>query len=296
MEPPTRIMAFGFGQDQRNIARERAEPRSAPSPFGFLDILQEQIMAILNSFWDESGKFKDHKVVSFCGVCAAKFRLEKFEEVWNSLLARNQIPYLTMKEVLRTTRKISPSIPAQSVNERIECLKPFARCIFENLELGIVMAVDVEGYNAMTPKAKRPIGGSDDPFYVAFLRGIMEVSRYAQGDNRVALICDDDEKTAELCYRYYRRVRIVNHTAHNALAAITFADDKSFPALQAADMVASLSRLEAYRRFYRRFYDYKPLFDYLADNHGASSIQWRPVFVDKGKFAELSISLEEMTR
>ena len=104
------------------------------------------------------------------------------------------------------------------------------------------------------------------------------------------MICDDDEQTAINCFKFYRKVRIVNATSRQRLAAITFADDKSFRALQAADMLSSLMRLDTYRQFY----DYKPLFDHLTKPRRPSFIQWKVGYYGKMELLGLSHKLERI--
>jgi hypothetical protein len=43
-------------------------------------------MAIVAAYFDESGKKNDHRVVTFCGVCAALPKVRRFEQDWESLL------------------------------------------------------------------------------------------------------------------------------------------------------------------------------------------------------------------
>ena len=45
-------------------------------------------MAIIFAYFDESGKYHDKKVVTFCGVCASASKIQSFEDDWNSLLRK----------------------------------------------------------------------------------------------------------------------------------------------------------------------------------------------------------------
>jgi hypothetical protein len=259
-----------------------------------LEANREPFMAILNSFFDESGKFKDHKVVSFCGVCAAPSRLKTFEEEWNVILRRTGLASLTMKRALEYHRRLSPSIPKQTPAERIEVLKQFSSCIRNHLELGVAIAIDVPGYAALSPNARRSIGNSKDPHYFSFMRALTQTAEYAQGDDKVSFICDDGEETALNCYKFYRIIRKLEPEWKKRLVALSFADDEHFPALQAADMLSSLMRLEARRRFYREGHDYQSLVLHLMADSTPSSIQWRAVFFGKQELQSLSDELERV--
>jgi hypothetical protein len=254
-------------------------------------------MAIFQCFFDESGKFKDHEVVSFCGLCSPVSRVQEFEEEWKRLLRSCEIESLTMKRALRHTRRLSPCVDSQSANERCEVLKPFALCIRQHFEIGVAIAVDVKAYQQLSTIAKRKIGGSDDPQYMAFLSGIMGPSLRLRDEDRMHLICDDDEGTALNCYRLYRRAKIVNPALRDRLVALTFASDKDFAPLQAADMLSSLVRLEALRGFKRAFYEYVSLFHTLthpSPNPLLNTIKWVKGFFDEAKLEAAGKGLERL--
>lgn len=200
--------------------------------------------------------------MAFCGLSAPQRRLEEFDFAWNELLRKYGMPWLTMKRALKPTVALGRGLRAQSIADRNEALKPFADCIRDNMEFGVVVAVDVEGYATFGSEAKRKLG-SNDPHYLAFMQGLVAVVKQIRSHDKVAFICDDSEETAWNCYKLYRKLRKYDDQVRDATIAITFADDKLFPALQAADLLSSLVRLEAYRIFCRRSYDYRPLYNYL---------------------------------
>ncbi len=151
----------------------------------------ELLMAFFHSFFDESGKFKDHRVISFCGVVAPDGSLARFNEAWAALLRHHEMPFLHMRRALRPNVALSSVIRKQSIRERNDALKPFADCIAENLELGIAMAVDAAEYSKWEPGAKKRLGGSDDPAYLAFLSIGLTLQEYAaRDDDQISLTCD----------------------------------------------------------------------------------------------------------
>jgi Protein of unknown function (DUF3800) len=216
-------------------------------------------MAFFQSFFDESGKFKDHRVVAFCGFGSYPSELAEFDKQWNYQLRRTGMSALHMVDAYRIGKKLSPTIGPQTLKERINELKPFADCV----KLG----------------------------------------------ERIGIMCDDDEETAwncindylglgvacvfevEGCYALYRRVKKLKPEAKRSLAALTFANDEHFPALQAADMLSFLCRMEANRQFYGTPYDFLPLFKYLTRERGTSAITWRVAFKDKTALEPLGVSL-----
>ena len=247
-------------------------------------------MAIFQTFFDESGKFEDKRVISFCGVGAPLTKVHEFEEEWKGLLRQHGLRSLTMKRALRHKIKFSSTIEAKSAKERNAILVPFAQCIRKHFEVAAIVAVDVNAYKQWPTHVKKLYGGSDDPHYFAFLNGVIAAEKYIRDEDRLSLICDDDTKTAMNCYKLYQRIRLIRPDMKKKLVAITFADDYEFVPLQAADLLSSLCRLEAGRRFHRDYYEYAPLFNNLTDFAPNSTIQWSVKFYDKSELETLSRS------
>ena len=257
--------------------------------FGFLEIKRKPLMAILSSYWDESGKFKDHKTISFCGLCATSGKLEKFEEDWRELLRRNGLSYLKVSDALNADYQLSPIIPAQTASERIDALRPFVSCLTQWFELGVAVGVGVEAFERTAEDLKRQISGGDNPFYMAFRAALILFADYCQAGDSLAIVIDDDEETAKHCLSFYRKTKIEDANLRSAFSSITFADDKVYLPLQAADLLAGLVRLECALRFSGNLYDYKPLYDYLAENRGPRSIQWQFHYIGEQGMARFEL-------
>jgi hypothetical protein len=251
-------------------------------------------MAILHCYFDESGKHKDHPVVTFSGVCITQSKLQQFDDAWNALLRQYGMPWLHMKEVSQLSRKICDKMPyRQSEGDRNAALVPFADCINRHFEYGLIQAMDVEGFNSLSKNARFKLGNTTDPYYIAFVRGLLELVNYVQGDDKLSIICDDDKATAWDCYRHYRGICRVHAEVRDKTVSLTFADDKYFPALQAADMLAFLSRLEAKMRFYGIPYSFRKIYLTLTDQREAGNTEWRAAFIDKDKFQGLSDAIDK---
>lgn len=251
-------------------------------------------MAIIHlAYFDESGKQSDHPVVTFSGVAVSQSALQEFDDAWNKLLRYYGIPYLHMARASRLSEKQGYKIrKGQSIDERIDALIPFADCINDHLEIGLLQALDVKGFNSLSETAKIPVGSPKNPHYLAFTRGLLEIVDYVQEDDRISLICDDDPETALGCYEHYRGVRQAYEKVRRKTVALSFADDKHFPGLQAADMVAFLSRLEAKRQFYGGDYHFRRLYDHLTTAKGVHHMQWMIMFADEEMIKGLGKELE----
>jgi len=263
---------------------------------GFLQSLErEPFMAIIHAYFDESGKMGDHPVVTFTGVCANQSRLKTFDDAWNTLLRQYGLKSLHMYKASQLNKIVGPRMPRhQPLDERIKALTPFADCINEHLECGLIQALDVKGFKSLTVAAKAGVGSPDDPHYLAFARGILEIVNYASDDDKVSLICDDDENTAWGCYAHYRAIRKAHEGVKEKIVSLSFSNDEYFPSLQAADMVAYLSRKEAKRQFYGDKYLFQPLFQILITQQPPGHMQWFKMFADESALKSLGTALGKL--
>jgi hypothetical protein len=258
--------------------------------FGYLES-PEMFMAILHSFFDESGKFQDHQVVAFCGFGASESQLKDFDKQWNNQLRRCGTVALHWVDARRCGKPLGNNIGSQPFQERVNDLKPFADCVNDYLGMGAACVFEVTGYTSFAQDSKNLLGGSDNPFYVQFMRTVMLLEDFARPEESIAMMCDEDEETAWNCYRLYRRVKEINPKVGKRLAAISFADDIHFPALQAADMLSFLCREQAKLQWYGEDYEYRDFFRYLTDPRGASNLQWQVAFKNKEELQKLEKSL-----
>ena len=246
----------------------------------------DTFMGILHSFFDESGKFQDHHVVAFCGFGASETQLKDFDKQWENQLRRCGMNSLHWVNARRCGKPLGRNIGPQSLRERINDLKPFADCVNDYLGIGVACVFEVTGYTSFAQDSKNLLGGDDNPFYVQFMRTVMAIAEFAPKEN-IRMMCDEDEETAWNCYRLYRKIKELKPKLGRRLAAISFANDLHFPALQAADMLSFLCREEAKLRWYREPYEYGKFFEYLTDGRKSSSLQWRGAFKNKEDLQKL---------
>lgn len=102
----------------------------------------------VNAFFDESGKFKNHTVVSFCGVLSAPAQFQSFSVDWGVCLPENGLQMLTAKHALNAGIPLSEKNPALGIEKRIAALLPFVGCIRRHLEAATGIAIDVKAFNA----------------------------------------------------------------------------------------------------------------------------------------------------
>ncbi len=217
---------------------------------------------MISAFFDESGKFKDASTISIVGVASDAKDVDDFADEWQRHLRLNGMKALHMMQDLRHRLPLSAKRPALGVKNRIDALMPFVGCIRQHIQSVVGVAVDVDAFK-QSPSHLRMVWG-DDPVFMAFTRALVEIMQPLRPGEKLNVVCDEDEGSADSMYKLYRRVKVVYSDARNRLASLSFADDQVFCALQASDMVASLFRHQAMKVFHGKEYDYQPLWDALA--------------------------------
>jgi hypothetical protein len=268
-------------------------------PLAFLQDERLPIMAIVyhQIFCDESGKHQQDPVIAFSGICATQDRLEPFNRAWRGLLTSYELDALHMERVSRLVESHGYRFASgQTFEERIELLYPFADCINKYLEVGFHQAWSVKGYNFLSVQAKRLLGGSDDPYFLAFVRGLQAVVRHFSEDDRINVVVDDDLNTAWDCYRHYRAVGKADWEIQKRAVSLTFANDKHFPALQAADMLAFLTRHEAKDRFYKQPNAWKSLYSRLTTEPEPAYglMRWFRVFAAEEELLAFATEMQQL--
>jgi hypothetical protein len=244
---------------------------------------------VVSAFMDESGKFQN-PLISLAGVAGNQENLIAFYDAWGRELKANGLRFLTMKDALNHKRPLSAKVKMLGVANRTMALLPFARAIRHNLQSVFGMVFDVQAFRK-TPSHLRRVW-SDDPIYMAFTVNVLALMQPLRAGVTVSIICDDEEKTALPMYRLYRRIKLLYPPAKETLTALAFADDKVFHALQAADFVSSLARLEAARQFHGQDYEYQTLWDDLGDKQPEDAMWACNVnFADSDGLTKLSIQM-----
>lgn len=227
-------------------------------------------MASFYGYFDESGKYKDHKVVSFCGLCASISRSTALDQDWNYWLRHFGLSALTMKRALNHRVNLSTRVAHKGINARTNVLLNFVECIMKHAELIIGIAIDVPAFEWLSPETKRLLG--KDPQYMAFSRAISDMTKYIPNGSHGSIICDDEEQFGVHSFKLYCKLRRHPKALWGKLTSISFANDDAYPMLQAADMISSITRLEARRRYMGETYEYEQLFEAMNKPHAGGPI------------------------
>jgi hypothetical protein len=215
----------------------------------------------ISGFIDESGKFKDHRIICIGCVAAFNEHVEDFAHEWGRLLALNGMKTFHTTKALKHHVPLGEKTDALGLGKRTEALLPFVACIRKHLEIAIGCWVDAKAFKALPSHFFRVFG--DNPAYMAFMRTMQRILDFAPPRDGIVLVCDEDEETAFEFYKLYRRIKKVMPGVRKKLNAISFCDDNFVFAVQAADFVASMVRLDALARRDKKKHQYRRLFKAL---------------------------------
>src|SRR5882762_1863254 len=244
----------------------------------------------ITTFFDESGKFKDHDVVCFGGVASYGEDINRFADEWGRLLASNGLKEISGKTAFNHRHPFGSRNSAVGVRKRTIALRPFIQCIRNNLLSVTGVTVDVPTFKKLPSHFYQFYG--NDPVFMAFARGLLHLLEFTPENDKISFICDDEEQMALPFYHLYRKIRKVWPPAKKKLVGISFVDDSVLFGLQAADLVSGLMRLEAGRLWFKKQYDYRTLFKQLTKTpsmKGGERI-WRCDIAFGGKKSLLAIA------
>ena len=131
-------------------------------------------MMLASGFFDESGKFRDKKVICLGGVASYAHDFNRdFTFEWGRLIRLNGIKVFSAKKALNHRRKLGTNCDAIGIERRTDALLPFVECIRKYLQVVSGTVVDVDAYRGLPSHIHQMF--TDDPVYMAFLRSMLQV-------------------------------------------------------------------------------------------------------------------------
>ncbi len=217
-------------------------------------------MAILHAAFDESGKFLDHDVTSLCGWIASYDAWERFALGWQAALDEIGIDELHTAEFMGLYGKYSHLRGIWGEEQEVKknsALTLLVNVIRSTMGKGVGATVDSQHYRAMDDGTKKAIHKSKDPHFIAFIevleQTIWNVEKFAKEHNlgpnvKAGLIFDQDEGQSVECLRLLNKIKRQRGDIRDRISGICFCDRRNYQPLQAADLIAYLTKKEMERR------------------------------------------------
>lgn len=225
------------------------------------------------AFMDTSGKLADSKYVVTAGVLFYQETAGEFAPAWDRLITKAAIRakrrkprYLHMKDANRLHGEFK-GWKRHTVDELlIELAKLTREYAFELF----AAPSSTTKYKALSRSEQDKLKGPEELAFEVCISGCEQ----AMGkEDQLGIYCDDDDRTVESFAKFVKRKKLRDPSSRDRIIQLTFADDRFYPALQAADMLAYVEREEMVRQESESSPSPSPL--YLAINEeGAHTIEY----------------------
>ncbi len=212
----------------------------------------EHLMAMFRISADESGKLgKNTDYTSFCGYVAHVSEWERFELEWRNCQFRWQVPAVHMARIMCPDskddewRKIKNEWGDECEPKRTLMLNDFAATVRSAEIVCVGAVVDAAHFRSLCAAHAKFKDRFKDPAYMEFdtlvMRGI-EKTEIIDKCSPISLVVDDHQQFSIECYQYLNELKRNFPKVRDRIHGICIVNDKSYTAVQAADMIAFESR------------------------------------------------------
>jgi hypothetical protein len=206
--------------------------------------LTRQNPPLLQAFVDDSASDKGDKRLFMAGYLNRSDKWRLFEDAWNEELRTSPaIAYLRMVEA----NSLRGEFKGWTKEARDEKLNGLARIInhFEPISFQFTVNRD-EHFRVLTPVSPRGLGS---PHFICCFSVVSGIARYVAGTStnaQIKYIFDEqDGVSADMSLMFHEMKRSIPRAARKLIdGEPAFRNDKLFPQLQAADMLAWYLRRE----------------------------------------------------
>ena len=197
----------------------------------------QRLTAVLYAYFDESGKLADSDFICMCGYLCDE-RWNEFAGDWRHELRRSQIPFLHTAPLFARVDPYAGLGWTEATRDAV--LSRLAAIVARHALVGFGFAVDAKYYRQISPADRNLIGGRNPEMFIfhRILHHIVAVLKEWDHREPISLIFDWEEGYASKCLGALASLRRYRAEVRQFVGSICFADDATFPPLQAADMLA----------------------------------------------------------
>ena len=191
-------------------------------------------------FFDDSGQESDatHHYVVMAGFMTNYWEL--FDTRWLSLLLKYDLPYIHLREIVGMAKERGWDIPKMH-----SVLGEFSTVIRESNLVGIGIGVHMEAWREVSMSLRESLGDAQVFCCSRVVRRIMDrLETVGLRGERLTIIFDQDFAFARPRLRLFEELKKRYQPIRERVAQVSFADSRTFYALQAADMLAWETRRE----------------------------------------------------
>jgi hypothetical protein len=236
----------------RAVALWRGGWDTIPAP-----VKTEEFMAAFYICADDSGKLGNPNdlYAGLCGYVGHVSEWGRFMQEWENARLRWQVPPMHMSAVMYPDRdkewkKVIDGWGKFWKKKRSMMLNDFAAVIRSAQIVCVGAMVDAMHFRSL-PDSVFKKAVKEDPLFLAFhqvvMRGI-EVTEVIDKHSPITLVIDDDRESSLSCYKMLHSLKETFPKVKERVHGLSFVNDRSFPSIQAADMIAYESRRLIARR------------------------------------------------
>jgi hypothetical protein len=204
---------------------------------------EKRLELVLYLYCDESGK-PDRDYVSACGYTVDQGNIDKFSKAWNRCTEQEyRVPPIHMREISFPSEKNGwAQIKArwgEDWNDNLDkMLKALGALVRPHSVFPVGTVVDVAAFRGSRYST------DDDVNYFAFRRLVSLAMEYVgEGDPGIGIVVDDDYESSIKYHGWIQKIRKRSQdTLGRSVKSLCFVDDKGYPLIQAADMLAYFPR------------------------------------------------------
>lgn len=216
-----------------------------------------RVLGVLIAYFDDSA---DDDLVCMAGYVSTAEKWEEFELRWKEVLVKYGISFFHMKEYAHRTGEFQ----GWPEEKRVALMKELIAVIQACVLYGVAVAISAKDYESEFPEELKKF--LRNPYYLAVYSCLSQALNYHMknhADEEIAFVWDEKSKVAAEMQRIYVAYKAADFIPRpELLGSLTFADDKKFVPLQAADLLAY-----EYRKFHEGW-ERRPM-DGLNEIHGA---------------------------
>jgi Protein of unknown function (DUF3800) len=216
-------------------------------------------------YLDESGKLSGKSnFTCLAGYVGHATEWERFGIEWTNLRFKWQVPPIHMARIMSPDSKQDEwakkkqECGALWEEKRDVMISEFATAILNANLIAVGVGVYADVYREVRADPECRLIGDDTnvfSFHETLLRAISRVETVDK-HSPISIVLDNDPDTAMNYYDYYQMLKNhpdqgmqgVRDSVRHRVRGICFCDDESYPGLQAADMIAYVSRRELIER------------------------------------------------
>ena len=207
-------------------------------------------MATFHIYLDDSGKFANPKnrYTAMCGYVAHGSEWNRFGQEWMNCRHVWQVPPIHMSSILYPDRDpawqaIKDAWGMTWEGKRDQMLKEFAGIVMRCNIVCVGAVIDAEHYRSL-PRDK--FTSAHTPVSFAFQHSVIKAIQKIEVTDQhspISIVIDDDREDSMRCYELLGTLRNLVPKVKDRIDGICFVNDRSYPAVQAADMIAYESRI-----------------------------------------------------